>query len=169
MLRTLNSSRKSTRLFLRAEFVRNVHESGGDIFLRWSFEVRKRISKQTLKKMFVNEAHCLYACTLHNDINVESNLITYKKYKLWTKSTVCSCFAWGGERVNLWLWKDSPRLAVMCEVTLLWTLASSKHESKCRALARKETLNSLQRWKEAEQEERSRPPTRRAISQPATG
>ena len=31
-----------------------VHESGGDIFLGWSFEVRK-LFKKTLKKMFKNE------------------------------------------------------------------------------------------------------------------
>ena len=32
-----------------------VHESGGDLFLGWSFEVRKKIIKKTFKKMFENE------------------------------------------------------------------------------------------------------------------
>src|SRR4029434_6140670 len=36
-----------------------VHESGGDLFLRWSFEARKKILKKTLKKTFENEAQCL--------------------------------------------------------------------------------------------------------------
>src|SRR4029434_5229017 len=35
-----------------------VHESGGDLFLGWSFEVGKKIFKKTLKKMFENEVHC---------------------------------------------------------------------------------------------------------------
>ena len=33
-----------------------VHESGGDLFLGWSFEIRKKIFKKTRKKMFENEA-----------------------------------------------------------------------------------------------------------------
>src|SRR4029434_9312797 len=35
-----------------------VHESSGDLFLGWSFEVGKNIFKKTLKKMFENEVHC---------------------------------------------------------------------------------------------------------------
>ena len=34
-----------------------VHESCGDLFLRWSFKVRKKILKKTLKKTFENDAH----------------------------------------------------------------------------------------------------------------
>src|SRR4029434_8142017 len=35
-----------------------VHESGGDLFGGWSFEVGKKIFKKTLKKMFENEVQC---------------------------------------------------------------------------------------------------------------
>ena len=53
-----------------------VHESGGDLFLGWSFEVGKKIFKKTLKKMFENEVHCFLTTQCFQLLNcIESHRI----------------------------------------------------------------------------------------------
>ena len=57
-LRDLIGGAQLRALWLCKNQFPGIHESGGDLFLRWSFEVRKKIFKKTLKKKFGNEAHC---------------------------------------------------------------------------------------------------------------